>query len=82
MGTVHGGWITTVLDSASMLKPGQVYTTAELKVNFVRPLLERTVKVWCEAKIVHCGRRLATSEGRLTTVLNGTKQWIAVTWPN
>ena len=71
MGTIHGGWISTILDSAmgcavhSMLKPGQAYTTAEMKVNFVRPLLERTGKVRCEGKIIHCGARLATSEGRL-----------------
>ena len=72
MGTVHGGWISTVLDSAmgcavhSLLKPGQACTTAELKVNFVRPLFEQTGKVRCEGKIVHFGGRLATSEGRLT----------------
>jgi len=72
MGTVHGGWISTVLDSAmgcavlSLLKPGQAFTTAELKVNFVRPLLEQTGKLRCEGKIIHFGGRLATSEGRLT----------------
>jgi uncharacterized protein (TIGR00369 family) len=72
LGTVHGGWISTVLDSAmgcavhSMLKPGQAYTTAELKVNFVRPLFQRTGKVRSEGKIIHFGGRLATSEGRLT----------------
>jgi uncharacterized protein (TIGR00369 family) len=72
MGTVHGGWISTVLDSAmgcavhSLLKPGQAFTSVELKVNFVRPLLEQTGKVRCEGKIIHLGGRLATSEGRLT----------------
>lgn len=72
MGTVHGGWISTVLDSAmgcavhSMLKAGQAYTTVELKVNFVRPLLEQTGIVRCEGKIVHSGGRLATADGRLT----------------
>ena len=71
MGTVHGGWTSAVLDSAmgcavhSTLKPGQAYTTVELKVNFVRPLLEKTGPVRCEGKIVHSGGRLATSEGRL-----------------
>jgi uncharacterized protein (TIGR00369 family) len=71
MGTVHGGWISTVLDSAmgcavhSMLKAGQAYTTVELKVNFVRPLFEDTGLVRCEGKIVHSGGRLATAEGRL-----------------
>jgi uncharacterized protein (TIGR00369 family) len=72
MGTVHGGWISTVLDSAmgcavhSVLKPGQAYTTVELKINFVRPVFEQTGVVRCEGKIVHAGGRLATSEGRLT----------------
>ena len=72
MGTVHGGWISTVLDSAmgcavhSMLQAGQAYTTVELKVNFVRPVLEQTGIVRCEGKIVHVGGRLATAEGRLT----------------
>jgi uncharacterized protein (TIGR00369 family) len=72
MGIVHGGWISTVLDSAmgcavhSMLKAGQAYTTVEMKVNFVRPVLEHTGIVRCEGKIVHSGGRLATSEGRLT----------------
>src|ERR1700719_3170353 len=72
MGTVHGGWISTVLDSAmgcavhSLLKPGQAFTSVELKVNFVRPLFEQTGKLRCEGKIVHLGGRLATSEGRLT----------------
>jgi uncharacterized protein (TIGR00369 family) len=49
----------------SMLKPGQAYTTAEFKVNFVRPLFEHTGKVRSEGKIVHFGGWLATSEGRL-----------------
>ena len=72
MGTVHGGWISTVLDSAmgfavhSMLKAGQTYTTIELKVNFVRPIFEQTGIVRCEGKIVHSGSRLATAEARLT----------------
>ena len=71
MGAVHGGWISTVLDSAmgcavhSMLKAGQAYTTVEMNVNFVRPLLEQTGILRCEGKIVHSGSRLATSEGKL-----------------
>jgi uncharacterized protein (TIGR00369 family) len=48
LGTVHGGWISTLLDSAmgcavhSVLKAGQAYTTLELKVNFVRAVFEKT----------------------------------------
>ncbi|MHB2166022.1 PaaI family thioesterase [Alsobacter sp. R-9] len=71
LGTVHGGWISTILDSAlgcavhSMLEPGQAYTTVDLKVNFVRPLLAGTGPVRAEARIVHHGGRIATSEARL-----------------
>jgi uncharacterized protein (TIGR00369 family) len=72
LGTIHGGWISTVLDSAmacavhSLLKPGQGYTTVEMKINFVRPLVESSGKVRCEGEIVYLGSRMATSEGRLT----------------
>ena len=43
LGTVHGGWISTLLDSAmgcavhSVLKAGQAYTTIDMTINFVRP---------------------------------------------
>ncbi len=72
MGVVHGGWISIVLDSAmgcavhSMLKAGEAYTTVEMNVNFVRPLLEDTGTLRCEGKVLHCGGRLATSEARVT----------------
>jgi uncharacterized protein (TIGR00369 family) len=71
LGTVHGGWISALIDSAmgcavhSLLKPGQAYTTAEMKVHFIRPLFAETGVVRCEGKIVHMGGRLATSEGRV-----------------
>jgi uncharacterized protein (TIGR00369 family) len=72
MGTVHGGWLSTLLDSAmgcavhSLLEPGQMYTTIEMKVNFVRPAFEHTGKLRCEGQIVHFGGRIATSQGRIT----------------
>lgn len=71
MGIVHGGWISTLLDTAmacavhSTLAPRQSYTTVEMKINFVRPLLEQTGVVRCEANVVHSGGRIATSQGRL-----------------
>ena len=71
MGIVHGGWISTLLDSAmgcavhSMLKPGQGYTTIGMNVNFVRAVSEKTGRLTCEAAIVHFGGRIATSEGRV-----------------
>lgn len=71
LGAVHGGWAATLLDSAmacavhSTLKAGFAYTTVEMKLNYVRPIVEATGKVRCEGKIVSLGRTLATSEGRL-----------------
>ncbi len=71
LGTVHGGWISMILDSAlgcvvhTMLEAGQAYTTVELKVNFVRPVLAGMGRVRAEATIVHLGGRIATSEAKL-----------------
>ena len=71
LGTVHGGWISTLIDTAlscavhTTLQPGEFYTTTTLNVNMVRPLLETSGEVICEGRIVHRGSRLATSEGEL-----------------
>lgn len=72
LGTVHGGWAATLLDSAlacavqSMLKPGQTYTSVEMKVNFDRPIMPGIGVVRCEAKVIQVGSRIGVSEGRLT----------------
>jgi uncharacterized protein (TIGR00369 family) len=72
IGVVHGGFAATLLDSAlgcavhTTLKPGFAYTTVELKVNYVRPLLMSTGPVTAEGKIIHVGGRLATADARLT----------------
>lgn len=71
MGTVHGGWFATLLDSAlgcsvhTRMAMGQAYTTAELSVNIVRALTPKVTRVRAEGKVIHCGRQLATAEGRL-----------------
>lgn len=70
-GAVHGGWVSTLLDSAlgcaihSRLPGGIGYGTIELKVNFVRPITPATGPVTCRGEVVHMGRRMATSEGRV-----------------
>jgi uncharacterized protein (TIGR00369 family) len=72
MGIVHGGWFATLLDSAlgcavgSILPAGKAYTTAELKVNIVRPLTDKVPFVRAESRVVHGGGRMATSDARLT----------------
>ena len=59
LGTVHGGIVTTVLDSAmgcavhSRLRAGLSYTTLELKVNFLKPVRVTTGRVRGEGKVVH-----------------------------
>src|SRR5712671_4208814 len=48
LGTVHGGVMATLLDSAlgcavqSMLPAGTSFTTLELKVNYLRPITAQT----------------------------------------
>ena len=67
--TVHGGIIATLLDTAmtaaviTTLPRGQSCSTAEIKVNYLRPVTADTGPLTCEARVVHTGRRLATSEG-------------------
>ena len=71
LGTIHGGWYATLLDSAlgcavhTMLPPGRGYTTAELGVNLVRAIGSKAPRVRAEGKVIHCGRQLATAEARL-----------------
>jgi uncharacterized protein (TIGR00369 family) len=71
LGTVHGGWFATLLDSAmgcavhSTLPAGKGYTTVELKVNIVRPLTSAVAVVRAEGKLIHAGRQIATAEARL-----------------
>lgn len=73
LGTVHGGWMATVLDSAcgcvvhSLLKPGQNYTTLELKTVFHKALTAGT-PVQAVGRIVQMGRRAAFSEAELRGV--------------
>ena len=71
MGTIHGGWYATLLDSAlgcavhTMMPVGRGYTTAELGVNLVRAIGAKAPRVRAEGKVIHCGRQLATAEARL-----------------
>jgi len=72
IGTVHGGVLATLCDSAagaavhSTLRVGEAYTTLEIKVNFIRPVTVETGRVRCEGKVISRGNRIATSEAHLT----------------
>ncbi len=69
IGTLHGGWYTTLLDTAlgsavqSHLPAGRGQTTLELKVNFVRAVKLDGRPVRCECRSRHVGRRTGTAEG-------------------
>ena len=71
-GTVHGGLAATLLDSAmglavqSMLDKGFAQTTLEFKISLVRPITPQTGLVKAEGKVISCGRRVGTAEGKLT----------------
>jgi uncharacterized protein (TIGR00369 family) len=71
IGTVHGGFAATLLDSAlgcaifTTLEKGDAWTTLELKLNMVRPISEDTGPVRAEGRIIHRGRTIATSDGTL-----------------
>ena len=70
IGTVHGGYAATLLDSAcgcavhSRLEEGQGYTTLELKVAYHRALTDG-MTVRAEGRVVTMGRRAAFAEATL-----------------
>ncbi|MGD0189207.1 MAG: PaaI family thioesterase [Rhizomicrobium sp.] len=71
IGTVHGGYAATLLDSAmgcavhSSLKAGQGYTTLELKIAYHRAMTEESGPVRAEGRVISLGRRAAFAEGKL-----------------
>ena len=71
LGTVHGGVIATLLDSAmgsavmTKLPPGAGFTTLEIKVNYLKSVTESTGPVFAEGRVIHSGRSSAVAEGRL-----------------
>ncbi|WP_018604859.1 PaaI family thioesterase [Uliginosibacterium gangwonense] len=71
LGTVHGGWFATLLDSAlgcavqTTLSAGRSYTTAELSINIVRPASQKTGPLRAIARVVHRGGQMVTAETRV-----------------
>ena len=71
LGGIHGGWIATLLDSCmgcaghTTLAAGIPYTTIDLKVNYVRAVTPKVGVVRAEGKVLHAGRKLLSTEGRL-----------------
>ena len=66
MGTLHGGIMTDLADAAmgiatvSTLADDETFTTLELKMNFLRPVVEGVITG--EGTVLHRGRKIVLSE--------------------
>jgi uncharacterized protein (TIGR00369 family) len=71
IGVVHGGVITTLLDTAtgcavhSTLGPGEAYTSLDINVKFVRAMTLDSGLVRAEGRVLHRGGRTAVAEASL-----------------
>ena len=72
IGSVHGGYAATLLDSAmglavhTALLAGTGYTTLEFKVSFIKGMTEDTGPVRTEGRTLSVGSRATTAEARIT----------------
>ena len=73
MGTAHGGWAMTLIDSAtgcagySLLSAGAGFRTLETKVNLSRPITSDTGRVRAEARVVSQTRQIISTEARVNS---------------
>ena len=71
LGTVHGGVISTLLDTAagcsvhSTLAVGEGYTSLDLTVKFLRPATVASGLLRAEGRVIHRGRRTALAEAQV-----------------
>lgn len=71
LGTVHGGYAATLLDSAcgcalhTKLSATQIYTTLELKVSYIKAITAKTGPLRAEGRVISAGRRAGFTEAVL-----------------
>lgn len=71
IGSVHGGFAATLLDSAcgcavhSRLGADQIHTTLELKIAYHRAITAETGTIRAIGSVMTIGRRTAFAEGRI-----------------
>ncbi|MGJ8556607.1 MAG: PaaI family thioesterase [Sulfitobacter geojensis] len=76
MGTVHGGWYGTLLDSAmacavmTQVPRGSIYTTLEYKINILRAI-PLGMQVDCTGVTDHVGRSTGVAHGEIRGVEDG-----------
>ncbi len=72
LGTVHGGWALTLIDSAAgcachtTLPAGVGYTTVETHCNFTRPIQPGAGPIRAEGRVINRGRSIVTAEATIT----------------
>jgi uncharacterized protein (TIGR00369 family) len=72
LGGVHGGVISTLLDTAAAcavhttLAVGELYTSVDLTVKFLRPVTVDSGLLTCEGTVIQRGRRTALAQAQLT----------------
>jgi uncharacterized protein (TIGR00369 family) len=72
LGSVHGGVIATLLDSAagcavhSILPAGTGYTSLDLTVKYLRPVTATTGRILATGTVLSRGSRTALAEAKLT----------------
>ena len=77
IGSVHGGWYGTLLDSAmacaimTKVPKGSVYTTLEYKINIIKPI-PIDMQIDAIGEVSHAGRSTGTAEGRIIGTKNKT----------
>lgn len=71
IGSVHGGVLSALLDTAaacsvhSLLAEGETYTSLDLTVKFLRAVTEDSGRLRCVGSVLHRGRRTALAEAQL-----------------
>ena len=71
LGTVHGGYIATMLDGAialavhSMLQDGRGCATTDLKIAYLHAVTIASGTLRCESGVLNMGRRSALGEARV-----------------
>lgn len=76
MGTVHGGWYGTLLDSAmacaimTKVPKGAMYTTLEYRVNIIRSI-PIEMEIVASGRVLHSGRSTGVADGEIRCAEDG-----------
>lgn len=71
LGIAHGGLAATLLDTAlscavnTVMPAGKIFTTLEMKINYIRAIHPTDAPLTCVGHVVHAGARTSTAEGRI-----------------